>query len=157
VGRLVAQQLGTGFRDTDDDVVTLAGKPVSDIFVDDGEATFRELELGAVARALGEWPGVLALGGGAVLDPHTRQLLRIVAAAGCAVVHLAVSAAEAYKRVGMARDRPLLLGAPRAQLTALLRARVPLYAEVASAAVDTDGKEPAEVAQEVLALVAGRA
>jgi shikimate kinase len=157
VGRLVAERLGTGFRDTDDDVVALAGKPVSDIFVDDGEAAFRELERGAVARAVDEWPGVLALGGGAVLDPRTRQLLRSVAASGCPVVHLAVSAGEAYKRVGMARDRPLLLGAPRAQLTALLRARAPLYAEVATVALDTDGKEPGEVAEEVLAVVAGRA
>ncbi len=156
VGRLVARQLGAGFRDTDDDVVAIAGKSVPDIFVDDGEAAFRVLEHGAVARALGEWPGVLALGGGAVLDPQTRQLLGSVAAAGCPVVHLAVSAGEAYKRVGMARDRPLLLGAPRAQLTALLRERAPLYAEVATAVVDTDGKEPGDVAEEVLALVAGR-
>ena len=156
VGRLVAGRLRVSYRDTDDDVVAVAGKPVADIFVDDGEGAFRALEREAVANALAEWPGVLSLGGGAVLDQQTRKLLRSVAADGCPIVYLAVSAGEAYKRVGMARGRPLLLGAPRAQLTALLRARAPLYAEVATAEVDTDEKEPGKVAEEVLALLAGR-
>ena len=62
VGRLLAQRLGVTFRDTDEDIEATAGMPVSDIFVESGEETFRELERAAVRRALAEHDGVLALG-----------------------------------------------------------------------------------------------
>jgi shikimate kinase len=75
VGAAVAGRLGVAFRDTDADVEAAAGKAVSDVFVDDGEAAFRALERAAVARALQEHDGVLSLGGGAVLDAGTRELL----------------------------------------------------------------------------------
>src|SRR4051812_38120360 len=75
IGHLVAKQLEVSFRDTDTDVEATAGKSVADIFVTDGEATFRELERAAVATALREHDGVLALGGGAVLDAQTRAAL----------------------------------------------------------------------------------
>ena len=75
VGNLLAQRLGVGFRDTDHDVELTEGKPVPDIFVDSGEPHFRALEREAVARALREHDGVLALGGGAVLDAGTRAQL----------------------------------------------------------------------------------
>jgi shikimate kinase len=145
VGRLLADRLGVTFRDTDEDVEATAGMPVSDIFVKSGEETFRELERAAVRTALAEHDGVLALGGGAVLDAGTRELLR-----EHPVVHLVVSSPAAAKRVGMARDRPLLVGAPRAQLAALLKARTPLYGEVARVVVETEDRTPEEVADTVL-------
>ncbi|HEY9475539.1 MAG TPA: shikimate kinase [Mycobacteriales bacterium] len=145
VGRLVAEWLGVGFRDTDDDVVALAGKSVPDIFVDDGEARFRELEEDAVDTALRVHGGVLALGGGAVQSERTRRRL-----SGQHVVFLSVDVTNAARRVGLNRDRPLLLGNIRQQLRALLDARIPLYQEVANITVDTSGREPAEVAAEVV-------
>jgi shikimate kinase len=145
VGALIAQRLGVAFRDTDADVEAAAGMPVADIFITSGEEAFRALERDAVARALAEHDGVLALGGGAVLDPATRDLLR-----GHPVVHLVVSSSAAAKRVGLARDRPLLVGAPRAQLAALLKARTPLYEEVARGQVETEQRTPEEVADLVL-------
>ncbi len=148
VGRLVAAHLGTTFRDTDADVEAAAGKAITDIFVEDGEEHFRALERDAVRCALAEHDGVLALGGGAVLDPATRELLR-----GVRVVHLAVGLAAAAGRVGFNRDRPLLLANPRAQLHRLLEQRRPLYAEVATVTVDTDERDPEQVAAEILAAV----
>ena len=115
VGRGVAVARGTTFRDTDDDVALAAGKSIPEVFVDDGEAVFRAAERAAVADALQTHPGVLALGGGAVLDEGARELLR-----GHCVVFLDVSLAAAVPRVGLARDRPLLLGSPRAQLKQLM-------------------------------------
>jgi shikimate kinase len=148
VGGLLAQRLGVDFRDTDADVESTAGMPVSDIFVEHGESTFRDLERTAVATALADHDGVLALGGGAILDPATRALLQ-----GYTVVFLDVGLADAVRRVGLARDRPLLIANPRAQLMRLLEARRPLYEEVASITVATDGRTPDDIAHEVLAHV----
>jgi shikimate kinase len=150
VGRLLAQRLATGFRDTDTDVEERTGMSVADIFLDHGEDAFRALERDAVAAALAEHDGVLALGGGAVLDPATRISLR-----GHRVVHLDVGVGDAVTRVGLARGRPLLVEAPRSRLAAMLRARAPLYAEVAAAVVDTTGRTPEEVVDMIEKLVVG--
>ena len=75
VGGLLAEAWGVEARDTDADVEALEGRSISDIFVDSGEAHFRDLEREAVAEALATHEGVLSLGGGAVLDPATRELL----------------------------------------------------------------------------------
>ncbi len=144
VGRLVAGRLGVPFTDSDDVVEERAGKPVGDIFVDEGEDAFRALEAAAVADALAG-PGVLALGGGAVLSAETRARL-----SGHPVVFLSAGVPASAGRVGLNRDRPLLLGNPRAQLRALLDARLPLYQEVAVATVATDELTPDEVADAVL-------
>jgi shikimate kinase len=145
VGRLLAERLGQPYRDTDADVEALAGKAISDIFVDDGEDRMRALERQAVAAALAEHEGVLALGGGAVLAEETRELLR-----GHRVVFLSVGLAEGAKRVGLNQARPLLLVNPRATLARMLEERLPLYQEVATQTVVTDGKEPHDVVAEVL-------
>ncbi len=137
------------FRDTDADVEAAAGRTVADIFVEDGEAEFRALERAAVATALDTHDGVLAVGGGAVLDDGTRARL-----AGGPVVLLTVEVKDAASRVGFNRDRPLLLGNPRAQWLRLMEARRPLYDEVAAATVPTDGRTPDEVADDVIAAVA---
>lgn len=148
VGRLVAERLGVSFRDTDEDVEAAAGASVSDIFVERGEPAFRAFERVAVARALAEHDGVLALGGGAVLDEGTRSALQ-----DRAVVFLDVGVADAAKRVGLARDRPLLLGNPRAQWLRLMEARRPVYEAVATRVVSTDGRTPEDVADEVVEAV----
>lgn len=145
IGRLLAAKLGAELRDTDAEVERTAGKPISDIFIDDGEATFRALERAAVAAALAEHNGVVALGGGAVLDAGTRELLTTRR-----VVFLDVGLADAASRVGLNRDRPLLIGNPRAQLKKLMDERRPLYEEVATISVDTSGRTPDDIAAEVL-------
>ena len=145
---LLAERLGLATRDTDDDVARTAGKSIADLFLDDGEETFRAMESQAVRAALAEHDGVLALGGGAVLDADVRELL-----AGHTVVFLDVSITGAAPRVGFNRDRPLLLGNPRAQWVRLMEARRPFYEQVATVTVDTDGKTPEQVADEVLRLL----
>lgn len=146
VARLLAERLGVVARDTDDDVEERVGGTVSEVFVEQGEQRFRELERDAVAAALADHHGVLALGGGAVLDPGTRVALRDEH-----VVFLDVGLADAAQRVGLSTARPLLLGNVRGQLKALLDARRPVYTEVATATVVTDDVAPDEVADRVLA------
>ena len=148
VGRLLAGLLGVPFRDTDEDVAARAGKSVAEIFFDDGEPAFRELEAEAVSVALAEHPGVLALGGGAVLDPATRQRL-----AGRWVVFLDVGLADAATRVGLARDRPLLAINPRAHLRTMLEERRPVYKSVAWLTVPTGGRTPEAIAGKVAAML----
>ncbi|HWH00452.1 MAG TPA: shikimate kinase [Pilimelia sp.] len=145
-GEVLAAELGVAFRDTDADIEAAAGKPIPDIFVDDGEEHFRALECRAVAAALASFDGVLALGGGAVLAEQTRRAL-----AGHAVVYLSVELGEAVRRVGLGAGRPLLAVNPRATLRYLLDQRRPLYAEVATLTVPTDGRSPADVAAQIRA------
>ncbi|MGB9378609.1 MAG: shikimate kinase [Mycobacteriales bacterium] len=148
VGQLVAQRLGVSFRDTDDDIVAEAGKPISEIFYDEGEPHFRAMEVTAVARALAEHRGVLALGGGAVLSEATRELL-----SGHTVVFLDVGMAAAARRVGLARDRPVLTLNPRAMLHSLLAERRPLYEQVATHTLDADRTSPAELAEAIITVI----
>ncbi|WP_245927424.1 shikimate kinase [Nocardioides silvaticus] len=145
VGRLLSDALGVPFADSDHEVEERAGKPVSEIFVDDGEAAFRDLERVAVADMLAEHSGVLALGGGAVLDADTRALL-----AEHRVVFLRVGLADAVKRVGLGAGRPLLLGNVRARVKQLLDERTPVYESLARITIDTDGLSPGDVAGEVV-------
>ena len=153
VGALLAAELGVPFADTDDLVAAAAGKPVGDIFVDDGEAVFRELERGAVERGLesaapagasSPGGGVLALGSGAVLDPDVRRMI-----AGRPVVYLETSFAAVAKRTGMDRPRVVIPGNPRGMLRAMLEERRPVYAELATITVPTDDMAPEEVAADL--------
>jgi shikimate kinase len=145
VGALLAERLGRAYRDTDADIVAAEGREIAEIFVDDGEPHFRELERRAVAAAVESHPGVLALGGGAVLAPETRALL-----AGRPVVYLSMQVDEAVRRTGLATARPLLAVNPRRQWRELMEARRHLYTEVARAEVATDHRTPEEVAEAVL-------
>ncbi|MCX4587949.1 shikimate kinase [Streptomyces sp. NBC_01481] len=145
VGGLLAERLGVPYRDTDADIVAAQRREISDIFVDAGEPYFRELERQAVRAALAEHPGVLALGGGAILDDSTRELL-----AGLPVVYLSLDVEEAVRRVGLNQARPLLAVNPRRQWRELMDARRHLYTEVARVVVATDDRTPEEVAQAVL-------
>ncbi|MEV0011799.1 3-dehydroquinate synthase [Streptomyces sp. NPDC047973] len=145
VGELLAERLGTTYRDTDADVVATAGKAISEIFFDEGEERFRSLERQAVRDAVEQHTGVLALGGGAVLDGETRALL-----AGRRVVYLSMDVDEAVRRVGLNTARPLLAVNPRRQWRELMDARRPLYEEVAAVTVATDERTPEEVAQAII-------
>jgi shikimate kinase len=147
VGALLAAELGVPFADTDDLVAAAAGKPVRDIFVDDGEPVFRELERAAVARGLeetGPGGGVLALGSGAVLDPDVRRMI-----AGRLVVYLEAGFSAIAKRTGMDRPRVVIPGNPRGRLRAMLEERRPVYAELATITVPTDDTAPEEVAADL--------
>jgi len=148
VAVLLAQRWGTTVRDTDSDIETAEGRAISAIFIDEGEAYFRSREREAVAAALGEHAGVLALGGGAVLDESTQALL-----AAHVVVFLSVGFADAVKRVGLGAGRPMLLGNVRSQVKALLDERFPIYSSVAAATVTTDDKSAEDVAAEVATVV----
>jgi len=145
VGQQLAGRLGVGFRDTDDDIVAAEGRTIAEIFVDEGEPVFRAIEKRAVARALAEHDGVLALGGGSVLDADTRVLL-----AAHRVAYLSMDVDEAVKRTGLNAARPLLAINPRKQWRELMEARRALYEGVATAVVATDGRTPEEVTQAVL-------
>jgi shikimate kinase len=146
VGRLVAERRGLAFRDSDADVEATVGRSVADVFLYDGEAAFRALEREAIREALSTHDGVLALGGGALSDTTTRERL-----AGHHVVFLDVGLSDAAARIGLNRDRPLLLGNPRAQLKLMLDERRPAYEQVAVATVATDHASPEDVAELVAA------
>ncbi|MEE6281085.1 shikimate kinase [Georgenia sunbinii] len=141
VGSELAVRLGVAFLDTDAEVERTTGRTISEIFLDDGEEHFRALEHQAVIDTLGRHDGVLALGGGAILDERTRRSLDVVP-----VVFLDVSMAKAMPRVGMTGARPLLVGSPRAQWKILADARRPLYEEVAGLVLDTDKEAPDRLA-----------
>ena len=145
VGRILAGRLGVEFHDTDAGIEAAEGSTVSDIFINKGEAYFRSLERTQVATMVAEHDGVVALGGGAVLDPDTREILK-----GAPTIWLRVGLGDALSRVGMNQARPLLLGNVRGTLLRMLEERSPLYAEVATAAVDTDGISAPDVADAVL-------
>ncbi|MEU6527037.1 shikimate kinase [Streptomyces sp. NPDC046924] len=145
VGRLLAERLGVGYRDTDDDIVAAQGRTIAEIFVDEGEAAFRAIEKQAVRAALAGHEGVLALGGGAVLDADTRALLAVER-----VVYLSMDVEEAVRRTGLNAARPLLAVNPRKQWRELMEARRHLYEEVATAVVATDGRTPEEVTRSAL-------
>jgi shikimate kinase len=149
VGSLLASALGIPFADTDVLVESAAGKQVGDVFIEDGEPVFREYERAAVAQAMEAvvtdgTRGVVALGSGAVLDPDVRRML-----AGWLVIYLEAGFATIARRTGMDAPRVVIPGNPRGRLRAMLEERQPVYAELASLAVSTDGMAAEEVAADL--------
>ena len=147
-GRRLAKILALPFADSDDLVESAAGRSVGEIFADDGEEAFRDAEAAAIAAALVDFDGVLALGGGALNRPATRAALSSV---GVAVVVLRAALTTLGARVGDARTRPLLVADPAGRLADLATRRAPLYDEVATFVVDTDHRTPGQVAATVAA------
>jgi len=143
VGRLLAAKLGLPFTDSDLVIADQAGKPIRQIFAEQGEPAFRQLEHDVIADLLRSQDSVLALGGGAAAHPGTRSLLTAVP-----VVYLRVSYAEAMQRVGGDRGRPMLA---RPDVERLYAERDPLYAEAASCTVDTDARTPQDIALDIVA------
>lgn len=147
IGRLLAAELKGDFVDSDDLVAQHAGKSISEIFLVDGEPTFRALERDAVAEALETGATVVALGGGAILDESSYRLL----APHPGVTYLEVSISNAAGRVGFNRERPLLLGNPRQQWIALMEQRRERYESLAKYRFSTDNKKAKEVVTEMMA------
>ena len=147
-GLALATLLGVPFHDTDEAIVRQTGRSIADIFVEDGEAAFRALERAEVARAVADEQGVLAVGGGAPVDPGTEQVLQ-----GETVVFLDVGIADAAKRVGFDQSRPLLAVNPRASWVRLMNERRPVYERVSTHRVDTAGRSPEDVAAEIAGLL----
>ncbi|WP_304455777.1 shikimate kinase [Nocardiopsis sp. YSL2] len=145
VGRALADRLGVDLLCTDTEVEKRAGRPIGEIFVQDGEEAFRAMEREIVAEGLREWEGVIAVGGGAVLDHDTRADL-----ADHHVVYLQVEFGELAKRVGMDVARPLLAGNPRTKLRQLLNERLPVYESLATVTVPTTDFHPEEVVDAIL-------
>jgi shikimate kinase len=148
VGKLLAQKLGIPFVDIDEAIETRAGKSVSDIFIGDGEPVFRELEERTIAEELQSESVVLSLGGGALGSSQTRDSLH-----GHIVIWLQTSLSQAVARVGMNRNRPLLLGNVRGQLAELMTAREPIYREAATIAIETSNLSPDEVVEAIISLL----
>ncbi len=148
VARILGEHLGTVVADLDAMIEAEEGSSVAELFERSGEALFRRRESELLSQALAAGARVVACGGGVVLDPARRALLR----ERTLVVWLEVSPAEAARRVGRdGASRPLLRGSdPASELASLLAKRAPLYAEVAAARVATDGRTPDQVAAEVL-------
>ena len=150
VGPLLADRLGVEFRDTDAEVGAVAGKPVSDIFIENGEEAFRELERSAATAALGalrRQGGVLALGSGAVLDTGIQSLLEGVGA----VVYLSADFGTVARRIGLDRPRVVVPGNPRGMLRAMLDERAAVYQRLAAVTVPTDDLGPDDLADQIAA------
>ena len=145
VGKLLAKELGLEFFDSDQVIEARAGKSVADIFTQDGEPSFRQIEHDVVIELLDSSSSVIALGGGSLGNDETRAKVKSANA-----VWLIAGLAQAVDRVGMNRNRPLLLGNVRGQLADLMSAREPLYKEVAAIGVDTSKLIPNEVVAEIV-------
>ncbi|MFM1819129.1 MAG: hypothetical protein RIS61_727 [Actinomycetota bacterium] len=148
VGQLLAERLDLDFVDTDLVIEQRAGKSISDIFVQDGEPVFRSLEKQVVADAISNEGCVVSVGGGALMDPDTRMLVKTQEC-----VWLQAGLSQAVDRVGMNKNRPLLLGNVRGQLADLMTAREPLYIECAKHVVDTNNMTPDQVVEQIVETV----
>jgi shikimate kinase len=146
VGKALGQRLSMNFADTDSLIEEQSGLRVSEIFLDKGEPFFRELEREIVLRELTNFDGVLALGGGAVMNADVEGALRQTLDPIC---FLDVSLSSAAPRIGFNRDRPLLVGNPRAKWQELMNVRRPIYESLATFTVSTDSGTPSQIAQEV--------
>lgn len=147
VGKALSQRLRLSFADTDTLVEEQCKKSISEIFIEDGEPFFRGVERTVVLNQIAVGMGVLSLGGGSVLDPLSQQAL---SSTNAPIVFLDVSLASASPRVGFNRDRPLLLGNPRAKWQELMNIRRPIYEGLADITVLTDGLSPTQVSQKII-------
>jgi shikimate kinase len=146
VGRVLAARLGWELVDTDALVETRAGALVADVFREKGEAAFRELEAEALASLRGRRNLVIATGGGAPTQARNRDFF-----VGQGVFHLRVSLENVLQRTRGDRERPLLSQGEEA-VRALYESRRPVY-ESMGTGVDTDGRDPAAIAGEILRLL----
>ena len=139
IGKALARQLSMDFIDSDNEI-----EKIAEIFVDDGEAVFRKMEVEVVSRLLNDFSGIIALGGGAPINPEIQNQLQT---ADFSIVFIDVSISQAANRIGFNKDRPLLLINPRQQWMSLMSQRRPIYEKLATQTVSSDGQKPAEVAK----------
>jgi len=149
IGHSLAKKMKVKFADTDALIEAKLDKKISDIFVDLGESVFRTEELIVLAEVLQSDNGVVSLGGGAPISPQAQELLR---KSGAIVIFLDISLGKAAARVGFNRDRPLLLGNPRAQWNELMSSRRPIYESLATAVVPVDDRSVSEICADILAV-----
>lgn len=152
VGKALSRKLSRPWIDTDTEVESRAGKKISEIFLEDGEATFRALERDVVDQIMGSEAAIVSLGGGSVLNEASQK--RITTAKE--VVFLDVSISNAAPRVGFNKDRPLLAINPRQQWLQLMEKRRPIYESLATITVSTDNKKPDQVADEIIEAIEQR-
>lgn len=151
VGRALAKALNTEFADTDSLIEADQGKSVSQIFIDDGEAHFRQVEERICRESLQMENGILSLGGGAVL---TLSVADSIKESNADVVFLDVSLSVAAPRIGFNRDRPLLLNNPRQQWQRLMDARRPVYESLATSTIEVENRTVNQIVKEILVKVA---
>lgn len=147
VGAALAQKLIIDFIDTDVAIEASYGQKISDIFVDKGEEFFRDLEFKVLDQSLMKEDCVLSLGGGAPIAQRAQEILKT---AHAPIFFLDVSLAVAAPRVGFNRDRPLLLGNPRAQWQSLAETRRPIYESLASFVIKVDAMSVEEVVDAIV-------
>jgi len=153
VGKALARKLQCDFVDTDDVIELRVGKPISQIFVDEGEPWFRKVEFEVLGHEVSILNGVLSLGGGAPLCEGAQKLLKDKTEHDIAsVIYLNISLATAAPRVGFNRDRPLLLNNPRAAWQELMDKRRPIYESLASHIVSVDERAPKDIVDEIVRL-----
>ena len=146
VGMALAAQLKLAFVDTDSLIELKESRKISNIFVDDGEGFFRAIEFEALKEVLQKSDCVISLGGGAPIAKKAQEALRN---SDSLIVFLDVSLATAAPRVGFNRDRPLLLGNPRAQWQTLSDQRRPIYEDLADYTVKVDDMSVEEIVSQI--------
>jgi len=146
VGRALAKLWVCEVFDTDAEIERVSGKKIADIFTEDGEPAFRAIEKEVVLSALKSEPGVIALGGGSVLDQDVADYLQ---SNSLPVFYLEVTISQAAPRVGFNKERPLLAMNPRQQWMQLMEKRRPIYESLATRSFNTDNRKPTEVAREI--------
>ncbi len=146
IGNSVARALAIDFADTDNLIEEEVGKSISEIFVEDGEPFFREVESRLCCEAISNRTGVLSLGGGSVLSAEVQSALKN---SGAEVVFLDVSLSVAAPRVGFNRDRPLLMNNPRQQWQTLMEKRRPIYESLATLHILVDEKSVSKIVAEI--------
>lgn len=149
IGKAISRKLNISFTDTDDLIEARTGTSISQIFIDQGEPWFRDLEKEVLQEELAKINGILSLGGGAPLSDFAQELLR---SSDAAVVYLDVSLATAAPRVGFNRDRPLLLNNPRGAWQELMDKRRPIYEALATHIVKVDERAPKDIVDEIVRL-----
>lgn len=152
IGRLLASDLGLDFKDTDKEIEDRSGVDIPWIFDMEGEEGFRNREMAVLEELCKLDNLLLATGGGIILRAENRQLL----SSGGRVVFLMTSIEEQERRTNRDKKRPLLQTEnPRDVLVELMNTRHPLYQEVADYTIDTDGRSPKSVANELTELLSG--
>ncbi|MEY3890037.1 MAG: hypothetical protein RLY62_219 [Actinomycetota bacterium] len=146
IGKALSKELSMAFADSDSEIERSVNKKISDIFVDEGEEVFRKIEVDVVSKLLSQFDGVIALGGGAPINPEIQELL---GSAQYPVIFIDVSISQAAIRIGFNKDRPLLLINPRQQWLHLMSERRPIYEKLASVTVSSDSQKPSEVARSI--------
>ena len=146
IGKALSKELGLAFIDSDAEIERISGKTISEIFVDQGEAVFRKNEVETVTRILAEFEGVVALGGGAPINPEIQKVLLN---SEYPVIFIDVSISQAANRIGFNKDKPLLMINPRQQWLHLMSERRPIYEKLATITVSSDNSKPAEVAKTI--------